>query len=881
MGVSGYYIIAVKFFRLIKPEETQFDCKMTEKKMSRKKNPFVFLDVSIDGDPAERMMFELFHDVVPKTAENFRALCTVYLTLRLLFACVQRGSYSLQVPGEKGTGSTTGKPLHYKGSIFHRIIKGFMAQPVTLVYAVGYRADGHDCFSCDLVFEGGDFSKRDGTGGESIYGGKFAASLCASNMAVCSFWIYELSRLSMIDESFKLTHDGPGLLSMANAGRDANGSQFFITFKAAHHLDGKHVVFGKLVDGRQTLKKIEQVGSEQGTPACLVKVVNCGELLDGKNHGAVASESEKKKPKPKAKDSSTDTDSPEARRKGKHKNDSDTYSSSSSDLSSSSDDRHKKRKRSSKRDKHRRRRRRDKRREKRRRRRDKRSRRKSKRTSENDSDTESDGDSSSAEENRQDGRGSGGDQSPSTKDKDANSLLPNKGGTPDMIEGRESPRENGNLQSNGVDPEAKSDRGADGQADLVDNHLNKSRSVTPRSTSRSPARAPLKSRSASRSPARRSVSSISAARSASRSPVASKRDRSASRSGSLHERSVSRSPVRSMSRRSGSHKAISRSPVRATRKSLSRSPVRNSRRSRSPIRRSRGSISGSPVRGSGRSISRSPVRSSRRSMSRSPIRGSSRRSVSRSPIRPPARNNRRSYSRSPVSPGRRRSSLSGRGRSLSRSASPDGSSKRIRRGRGFSQRYSFARQYRTPSPDRSPIRSRRYGGRGDRERYSSYRSYDRSPRRYRSPSRGRTPPRGPCLKQKRERGRQVVLAHSSCLDSVLGKFLKYRSRRSWSRSASRSPIRYRSRGKARYSRSPVRSRSPVEKARFLGGSRPEKRRSLSRSRSKSKSPSESRSSLDSQSPRNPSKGTSRSPSGSPAGKGLVSYGDGSPESGQR
>lgn len=94
--------------------------------MAKKKSLLVFMDVSIDGDPVERMVFELFSDIAPKTAENFRALCT----------------------GEKGIGPRTGKPLHYKGSFFHRVIKGSMA-------------------------EGGDFVKRDGTSGESIYEGKF------------------------------------------------------------------------------------------------------------------------------------------------------------------------------------------------------------------------------------------------------------------------------------------------------------------------------------------------------------------------------------------------------------------------------------------------------------------------------------------------------------------------------------------------------------------------------------------------------------------------------------------------------------------------------------------------------------------------------------
>jgi peptidyl-prolyl isomerase G (cyclophilin G) len=179
--------------------------------MSKKKNPLVFLDVSIDGDASAKIVIELFANIVPRTAENFRALCT----------------------GEKGVGASTGKPLHFKGTKFHRVINGFMAQ-------------------------GGDFSKENGTGGESIYGGKFA------------------------DENFKMDHSEPGILSMANGGPNTNGSQFFIIFKRQPHLDGKHVVFGRVVKGLEIVKKIEQLGTADGKPLGEVKIVDCGETTQAK-----------------------------------------------------------------------------------------------------------------------------------------------------------------------------------------------------------------------------------------------------------------------------------------------------------------------------------------------------------------------------------------------------------------------------------------------------------------------------------------------------------------------------------------------------------------------------------------------------------------------
>ncbi|KAJ1386345.1 cyclophilin-like domain-containing protein, partial [Ochromonadaceae sp. CCMP2298] len=148
----------------------------------------VYFDIKIGGSEQGRLTFRLFDSLAPRTTMNFKCLCT----------------------GEKGIGKTTGKPLNYEGSIFHRVIPGFMCQ-------------------------GGDFSKKDGTGGESIYGGKFA------------------------DEAFKVKHTKPGMLSMANAGPNTNGSQFFITFGPAPHLDGKHIVFGELSEGLELLRKMEGV----------------------------------------------------------------------------------------------------------------------------------------------------------------------------------------------------------------------------------------------------------------------------------------------------------------------------------------------------------------------------------------------------------------------------------------------------------------------------------------------------------------------------------------------------------------------------------------------------------------------------------------------
>jgi len=164
--------------------------------------PHVYFDLEIGGKPAGRVTFALYSDTVPKTAENFRALCT----------------------GEKGEG------LHFKGCAFHRVIPSFMIQ-------------------------GGDFTNGDGTGGKSIYGEKFE------------------------DEAFLDHHTRPGLLSMANAGPGTNGSQFFVTTAAARHLDGKHVIFGRVVDGYDVVQEIENVPTDANdAPRSAVVIVDCGGL---------------------------------------------------------------------------------------------------------------------------------------------------------------------------------------------------------------------------------------------------------------------------------------------------------------------------------------------------------------------------------------------------------------------------------------------------------------------------------------------------------------------------------------------------------------------------------------------------------------------------
>ncbi|XP_058886001.1 E3 SUMO-protein ligase RanBP2-like isoform X2 [Acipenser ruthenus] len=190
-----------KKFEECQHQMTQLDAGQVSRVMelSMESNPIVYFDISLDDEPIGQITMELFSHIVPKTAENFRALCT----------------------GERGFG--------FRNSIFHRIIP-------------------------DFVCQGGDITKQDGTGGRSIYGDKFE------------------------DENFDVRHTGPGLLSMANSGRDTNNSQFYITLKKAEHLDFKHVAFGFVKDGMEVVKKMGTLGAKNGKPSKKIVIVNCGQI---------------------------------------------------------------------------------------------------------------------------------------------------------------------------------------------------------------------------------------------------------------------------------------------------------------------------------------------------------------------------------------------------------------------------------------------------------------------------------------------------------------------------------------------------------------------------------------------------------------------------
>ncbi|BFU23465.1 peptidyl-prolyl cis-trans isomerase, putative [Entamoeba histolytica HM-1:IMSS-B] len=166
----------------------------------------VFLDIRIGYEKVGRIVIGLYGEIVPKTVENFRALCT----------------------GEKGIGKY-GMPLHYKGTKFHRVIPGF-------------------------IIQGGDIVSANGLGGESIYGDMFD------------------------DENFVLNHTKKGLVSMANYGENTNNSQFFIEMIPTYWLDGRHVVFGEVIEGMDVCEKVMNQGNRSGETTKPVIIEDSGEL---------------------------------------------------------------------------------------------------------------------------------------------------------------------------------------------------------------------------------------------------------------------------------------------------------------------------------------------------------------------------------------------------------------------------------------------------------------------------------------------------------------------------------------------------------------------------------------------------------------------------
>ena len=170
-------------------------------------NPVVFFDIRVGNADIGRILMELYFDLVPRTAENFRQFCT-------------------------GEAKRDGVPLGYKNTSFHRVIKDFMIQ-------------------------GGDFVNGDGTGCTSIYGGGSTFD----------------------DENFIMKHEGPGILSMANSGKDTNGCQFFITCAKCDFLDKKHVVFGRVLDGLLVVRKIENVPTgANNRPKIPITIYECGQM---------------------------------------------------------------------------------------------------------------------------------------------------------------------------------------------------------------------------------------------------------------------------------------------------------------------------------------------------------------------------------------------------------------------------------------------------------------------------------------------------------------------------------------------------------------------------------------------------------------------------
>nr|BAF81521.1 putative peptidyl-prolyl cis-trans isomerase [Brassica rapa] len=201
-ALTIFLVFALSHTRKEEEKQVTEDCQVTHR---------VFLDIDIEGQRLGRIVIGLYGNVVPKTVENFRALCT----------------------GEKGQASS-GKPLHYKGTQFHRIVSGFVVQ-------------------------GGDIIHGDGKGSESTYGGTFP------------------------DENFKAKHSHAGVVAMANTGPDSNGSQFFITTIKATWLEGEHVVFGKVIQGMDNVFAIEGgAGTYSGKPRKKVVIADSGEIPQDK-----------------------------------------------------------------------------------------------------------------------------------------------------------------------------------------------------------------------------------------------------------------------------------------------------------------------------------------------------------------------------------------------------------------------------------------------------------------------------------------------------------------------------------------------------------------------------------------------------------------------
>eukprot|EP00899_Mesostigma_viride_P020249 jgi/Mesvir1/28225/Mv04774-RA.1 len=191
-------------------------------------NPRCFFEIQVQGQSIGKILFELFWDKVPFTAENFRALCTG-----------EKGRVE-DLEGERA-GAQDAKPkrgrlgspaLHYKGTHFHRLVS-------------------------DFVVQGGDVTGFDGSGGWSIWGPQF------------------------VDENFKLKHSHAGLLSMASGKRDTNKSQFSIMLTPASYLDNQHVVFGRVIAGWDVVLKINELGTPSGIPLARVSVSDCGEVFPG------------------------------------------------------------------------------------------------------------------------------------------------------------------------------------------------------------------------------------------------------------------------------------------------------------------------------------------------------------------------------------------------------------------------------------------------------------------------------------------------------------------------------------------------------------------------------------------------------------------------